>query len=218
MHITEKHCAVRGRRMLARGAFVLEIARNSLHFNAGEHILLGVADDSERREYSIYSGEQDDTLAVLVKQVAGGSVSQRLATVPIGNMVAVEGPLGYFTIAEDIRYSRRHIFIASGSGIAPYHAFVRSYPQLQYHIIHGTRYADEQYDAHDYPQQHYTHCVSRDETAGFRGRVTDYLRQHPVDVAAYYYLCGNCDMIYEVFDILQSKEVPIEQIAAEVYF
>jgi ferredoxin--NADP+ reductase len=42
--------------------------------------------------------------------------------------------------------------------------------------------------------------------------VTDYLREHPADPAWLCYLCGNCDMIYEAFDILRS------QLFAEVYF
>jgi len=48
--------------------------------------------------------------------------------------------------------------------------------------------------------------------------VTDYLRATPIDSSARYYLCGNCDMIYEVFDILQQGGVAVEQISAEVYF
>ncbi len=32
------------------------------------------------------------------------------------------------------------------------------------------------------------------------------------------YACGNCDMIYEVFDILRNLGVPPEHLFAEVYF
>jgi ferredoxin--NADP+ reductase/benzoate/toluate 1,2-dioxygenase reductase subunit len=32
------------------------------------------------------------------------------------------------------------------------------------------------------------------------------------------FLCGNCDMIYEAFDLLQDKGLPAAQIHTEVYF
>ena len=40
----------------------------------------------------------------------------------------------------------------------------------------------------------------------------------PVDPRTLCYLCGNCDMIYETFDILKRHGVPPEQLYAEVYF
>jgi len=206
------------RRELPRGAFVLEMERAGLEFSAGEHILLGVVADIERREYSIYSAEEEDRLAVLIKRVEQGMVSARLARAPIGSELALEGPLGYFVIPEAERYSREHIFIATGSGIAPYHSFAKSYRGLHYRLIHGTRYSDESYDRDCYARERYTHCVSREDSGDVRGRVTDYLRATPIDSSARYYLCGNCDMIYEVFDILQQGGVAVEQISAEVYF
>lgn len=215
--MTERRSAIIQRRELARGTFVLEIERNEFQFSAGEHILLGAADDIERREYSIYSGEGDANLEVLVKRVEGGAVSLRLGRKRSGDLVTIEGPLGYFTISPEV-YNDRHIYIATGSGIAPYHAYARTHPQLDYQVIHGTRYADEAYDLECYPPERYVHCVSREDGGQFRGRVSDYLRSQQIDTTARYYLCGNCDMIYEAFDILKGAGVTIEQIAAEVYF
>ena len=39
-----------------------------------------------------------------------------------------------------------------------------------------------------------------------------------VDSSTYCYLCGNSDMIYEVYGILRDRGVSREQIFAEVYF
>ncbi|MGI6756413.1 MAG: hypothetical protein ACOX32_00640 [Bacteroidaceae bacterium] len=52
----------------------------------------------------------------------------------------------------------------------------------------------------------------------FKGRVTDYLRQNPVNPDTLCYLCGNCDMIHEVFDILEEQGVKSDNIFTEVYF
>lgn len=202
--MNEMVAPVVGRRELVRGAFILQVARQEFNFTTGEHILLGVEGDIERREYSVYSAEQAEVLEVLVKRVENGAVSRRLGKMPIGQTVSVEGPFGYFTISPE-RQEGRHICIATGSGVAPYHSYILTHPQLDYQIIHGTRYNDECYEASCYQADRYVHCVSRETGGAWQGRVSDYLRAHPVDTAAYYYLCGNCDMIYEVFDILKMR-------------
>jgi ferredoxin--NADP+ reductase/benzoate/toluate 1,2-dioxygenase reductase subunit len=60
--------------------------------------------------------------------------------------------------------------------------------------------------------------MSRYEDGDYHGRVTGWLRSHPVDSDTRVYLCGNCDMIYEVYDILGSQGVGADRIHAEVYF
>jgi ferredoxin--NADP+ reductase len=55
-------------------------------------------------------------------------------------------------------------------------------------------------------------------SGGFAGLLGALLKQAPVDPATYCYLCGNSDMIYEVYGILRDQGVPRERIFAEVYF
>lgn len=217
-HQTQNTHALIAKRELARGAYILQFERKDINFSAGEHILLGIQGDIEKREYSIYSGIHDPYLEVLVKRVEGGAVSQRLYHADSNTPLTVAGPFGYFTINHATTTNRKQIYIATGSGIAPYHCFIKSHPQLNYQIIHGTRYRDEIYEISAYAKERYIHCVTREQSADFYGRVTEYLRQTKIDLNAQYYLCGNCDMIYEVFDILQNAHIPVEQISAEVYF
>jgi len=68
------------------------------------------------------------------------------------------------------------------------------------------------------PGQRLVACVSREAGGDFHGRVTDYLRRHPVQPATLCYLCGNSDMIYEAVDILKGYGVPPAHLFAEVYF
>jgi hypothetical protein len=49
-----------------------------------------------------------------------------------------------------------------------------------------------------------------------KGQVVKRFRE--IDPDAFYYLCGNCDMIYEVYDILKARGVSTGNIFAEVYF
>ncbi len=46
----------------------------------------------------------------------------------------------------------------------------------------------------------------------------DYLENNQAEPDADYYLCGNSNMIHDVYDILKEKGVDAGRIHAEVYF
>lgn len=205
-------------RNLSPSAYVLRFSRRGLAFTAGQHILLGEAGSIHNREYSIYSGEQDDHFEVLVKEVDDGLVSKQLKNIKPGSKLQLEGPLGFFTIEPENIRKDKFLFIATGTGIAPFHSFVRSYPQIDYRLLHGVRYASEAYDKNAYAAERHILCTSGDGNGDFNGRVTEYLRQHPVDPDTQCYLCGNFNMIHEVFDLLEQQGLPPANVHAEVYF
>ena len=126
--------------------------------------------------------------------------------------------MGYFRIDEEARAIARHCFIATGTGIAPFHSFVRSFPELNYTLLHGVRYASDRCNFELHDTERYIQCVSREDGGKFKGRVTDYLRQHPVNPDTLFYLCGNCDMIFEAYDILVHQGVPRHHIMSEVFY
>jgi ferredoxin--NADP+ reductase len=132
--------------------------------------------------------------------------------------VIVDGPYGNFVIEDPGRRDRHYCFVASGTGIAPFRSFARSYPGLDYRILHGIRYPDECYDSEEYGPDHYTSCVSRGNDGRFRGRVTDYLDRHPADPAWYCYFSGNSLMVYEALRIVQLQGIPRENLFTEVFF
>jgi ferredoxin/flavodoxin---NADP+ reductase len=210
---------VRSIRELTPSAYVLQFDRDNLPFQAGQHILLGKPGDLQAREYSVYSGEQDDFFEVLIKEVQQGIVSKQLKQIKPGDPVNFENPVGYFVLKNEDIDKRKFLFIASGTGIAPFHSFVKSYPGLDYKLLHGVKYAGEAYEKDTYDPEHLVICTSRDKKGTFYGRVTDYLRQNPVkDKDTLCYFCGNCEMIHEAYDILLNQGIPSENLFAEVYF
>jgi|WetSurMetagenome_2_1015567.scaffolds.fasta_scaffold145887_2 ferredoxin/flavodoxin---NADP+ reductase len=204
-------------RTLTEEAYVLRFDRNDMNFRAGQHITLGMPGYNQVREYSIYSTEQDTSLEVLIKEVNPGVVSRQLKKLIPGELLEVDGPFGYFTIG-DRSLQRKYLFIGTGTGIAPFHSIAGSYPALDYRILHGVRYAHEAYEQHVFKKGRYVACTSRDGRGDFNGRVTDYLKQNTLDSDTLVYLCGNCDMIYEVYDFLTTQGFPSENIRTEVYF
>ena len=211
-------------REVSDSAYILRFERGSLDFQPGQYVSLGEAGSTETREYSIYSGVDDPFIEVLIKEVAAGSVSKRLRRLSPGSALICEGPFGFFTLGEEPARTRL-LWVATGTGIAPFHSFAASYSGLDYLLLHGIRAATERYEQRAYSSRRYLACISRESEDGgggagdeFGGRVTAYLQAHPAAAGTRCYLCGNSEMIFEVFDLLKRQGIPTADIAAEVYF
>ncbi len=114
--------------------------------------------------------------------------------------------------------SRRYLFIATGVGIAPFHGFVRSHPDLDYRLIHGVRFRRERYEHDHYAPGRYLSCLSREDGGDFQGRVTAYLRQAELPPGVICYICGNSAMVWETFEILRERGVDGDRLFTEVFF
>lgn len=204
-------------RYLTDDTYIIRFDRNGMLFRAGQHITLGIPGNNQVREYSIYSTEQDPALEVLIKEVDTGIVSKQLSKLIPGELLDVDGPFGYFTLDEK-KLRSEYLFIGTGTGIAPFHSLAGSNPGLKYTLLHGVRYGHEAYEKSFYPSRNHILCTSRDGGGDFHGRVTDYLKQKELNYDTIVYLCGNCDMIYDVYDLLTSRGFPSGNIKTEVYF
>ena len=150
-----------------------------MEFKAGQHIIVGLKGELNQREYSVYSGENDDYLEILVREVPEGNVSLQLKQCKPGQLLQVNGPFGSFGLEKFDMFSRKLVFIASGTGISPFHSFVRSYPGIDYTLIHGVRYNNEAYERNDYDPRRYILCTSKESKGGHKGRVTRFLPGYP---------------------------------------
>ena len=222
------------RRDLSSGVFVLRFTREGLRFAPGQWINVGPGGRREQREYSIYSSPREEFLEILVKEIPDGSVSPALRRCRPGDGVEVEGPHGAFTLVEGTREAPRFLFCATGTGVSPFHCFAQDRPGLDYLVLHGVRDRKDFTETGVFDSRRYIPCVTRGPAGigAYQGRLTSLLKKKPVDSstpgvdsstpwvdsATYCYLCGNSDMIYEVYGILRDRGVSREQIFAEVYF
>lgn len=205
-------------RFLTESTFVLKLKRNGFSFVPGQCVNIGLIGQAVNREYSTYSGVNDPFLEFLIKRVDGGMVSTKLSLLDPGDEVTLDGAYGLFTLKKPIDKRKKHLFIGSGTGIAPFHSFVKSNPQLNYMMLHGVRFVREQYDKNYYGKGRYISCVSKEPGGDFRGRVTDYLKKNPVKRETICYICGNSSMINDVYDILRDQGVSGTDIFTEVFF
>ncbi len=203
---------------LTPSTFVLQFSRNGMEFKAGQSLSVGLWGYAERREYSIYSGEKDDFFEILVKIVEKGKVSKALSKGKIGDRLNVYGPGGFFVPSKEEVAIKNHLFIATGTGISPFRSIIRSNPRIRYTLLHGIRTVKDAYGLEYIPKERYITCVSGQKAGIFQGRVTEYLKKIAIHEETICYLCGNCEMIYEAYDILKEKGFSSDRIVTEVYF
>ncbi len=204
-------------RRLSDSTFILKLERNNFKFIPGQCVNIGLVGAAVNREYSTYSGSDDNYLEFLIRKVRGGAVSVGLSQLIPGREVTLDGAYGKFTIVNPAG-KQKYVFIGSGTGIAPFHSYVKSYPKIDFQILHGIRFASEQYDREDYGKGRYIACVSKGKGGDFAGRVTDYLKKILLPLDTLYYLCGNRAMINDVYDILRIKGINGSNIFTEVFF
>lgn len=218
IRVDESFYKVEKVRKLTEDTISLSLPKSRFKYKAGQHISLGIHGDYQSREYSIYSGANDDKLEVLVKEVKDGYFSPKLSHLKPGDLVEVHGPFGKFYIDEKLIPDNKFVFIASGTGIAPFRSMVRTHQNLDYTLIHGVRYANEAYDKHEYDASRHVLCTTGDRDGNYHGRLTGYLKECEFAENTHFYLCGNSNMIFDALEILKEKGFDRDHIHCEVYF
>ncbi|HBL76536.1 MAG TPA: oxidoreductase [Prolixibacteraceae bacterium] len=216
--IDESFYKVENIRKLTDNTISLSLPGSRFKYKAGQHISLGIHGNYQSREYSIYSGANDKNLEVLVKEVKDGYFSPKLSHLKPGDLVEVHGPFGKFFIDEKLIPNNKFVFIASGTGIAPFRSMVRTHANLDYTLIHGVRYSNEAYDKHEYAPGRHILCTTGDKNGNYHGRLTGYLNECSFAENTHFYLCGNSNMIFDALEILKEKGFDRDHIHCEVYF
>lgn len=215
----------------------------ALDFEPGQYFTIGVdvAGKLVMRPYSVASSprEKDGGYELYVRIVPEGVFTPLLWVLPEGHPMHIRGPKGRFLLLPDD--DRTHVFIASGTGIAPFISMMRTSlmdatPRRTL-VLHGASYMDDlgyrdEVEGHQragtYPCL-YVPTISRPaaaENAGWTGRtgrvesivqdVLDEFRLDPGNSIAY--LCGNPDMIENADALLTDRGYPEEQIKKELYW
>ncbi len=202
---------------LSPGIYLIAFKR-TFDFIAGQVIGIAIRENDARRLYSICSGEEEDEIKILYKVIGEGYLTPQLSDLEPGDTIWITPAGGEFTADREPA-----VWVASGTGIAPYYSMLRSGLGENKILLHGNRYL-EQFHFFDEFQEvlgsNYIRCCSAESGDGvYHGRVTAYLEeQDELDPDLKYYLCGSADMVVETRDILISKGVPFGHIISEIYF
>ena len=202
------------RRLSATG-YELALERGGLDFRAGQLINIHGRDLLDDRSYTICSGERDGHLNILFRLIPSGRLTPQLAVLRAGDGLEISGPYGEFTLRDA---ERRLFFIATGTGIAPCRAFVRTHTGLKLTLLHGVRNGEDLFYRDEFAGLDYRPCVSGGAEAFFAGRVTDLAARMELPADADYYLCGANEMFYDMRDLLAVRGVPPARIFTEAYY
>jgi len=215
-------------------------------FTAGQYATLSVVNLGKRveRAYSIVSSPYEPELEFFIELVANGELTPLLYQLRHGHEVNMRrGMKGRFTL--DLKSGRRrHLMLATVTGVAPYVSFVRTlcrdwkagkFPaNVELYLLHAASrswelgYREElQQIAAEVPWLKYVPTVSRPwEDPGWQGetgRIEDLLRKYadrwdcaPGETTAY--LCGHPQMIESGLGILKRRGFPKDALLQEVYW
>ncbi len=214
-----------------------------IDFEPGQYFTIGVEVGGKlvQRPYSVASSprEKASGYELYVRLVPEGAFTPLLWLLPEGSPMHMKGPKGRFLLEPDD--DRAHLFISSGTGIAPFISMMRTLRMAgtprRAVVLHGASYVEDlgyrdEVEGHQqagtYPCE-YIATISRPgapENAGWSGRtgrvetiIPDVLAELDLTPAnAIAYLCGNPDMIENADALLTDRGFPEAQIKKELYW
>jgi benzoate/toluate 1,2-dioxygenase reductase component len=169
------------------------------------------------REYTLINSPGDSELIFCVRYFADGRFTPILAQSEIGSSLTLSAATGFFTYQTQ---EKSAIFVATGTGVAPFLAFSRA-GITGFILLHGARReSDLLYRNEISPAAgEYIPCItaSESETPYWRGRVTTYMEEQLIGQDYDFYLCGNRAMIRDAFRIIDRK-FSGSRVFAETFF
>jgi ferredoxin-NADP reductase len=214
LSIRSKARVIRNEPLSTMGRYLV-FERNGLEFKAGQVITLHGRTTAEDRSFTLAAGEGDEHLAVLYRVIPQGKLTPQLANLKEGDEVLFSGPYGEFTLHDP---AAPMVFVATGTGVAPCVAYVRSKPDLRLTLIHGVRGAEDLFFRKMFEPYDYHPCVSQEKGVGFHGRVTTFFKTFPADPEAHYHLCGGNEMIFDMHGLLKDRGIDDSHIHTEAYY
>lgn len=206
------------RHWLTKDTFTLALERPpDFQFRAGQRIQLFLGEKT--RDYSLIPGDTHAELILLIRWMDSGVVSAHLSRCPLATSLNFSGPGGHFIYRPS---SRPAIFIATGTGIAPFAAMCRGGVQ-GFVLLHGVRDVGELYfrNLMEPAAARYIPCLTGAMPSPpcevFPGRVTMYLRNQLPAGDYDFYLAGRREMIAEALDIVDNRFAS-SRVYSEIFF
>lgn len=199
--------AVTAVQWLSEETFEIRFQRPSgFAYDPGQWI--SIIDGPHRRDYTLLGPTDADELALCIRVVTGGRLTPKLAQAREGDRFRISAPSGFFVYKAS---PRQTVFVATGTGIAPFVAYARS-GVAGYDLLHGGRTVSQLYyrEVVSASAHRYIPCITGDKARSsmpdaFSGRVDQYLSTvHPEGVYDFY-LCGQGDMIRDVTRVIDGK-------------
>jgi benzoate/toluate 1,2-dioxygenase reductase component len=206
------------RRWLTEAVFEVVFSRpEGFVFLPGQKVQLKLLDMG--REYTLINQPEDQELKLCVRHVVNGRFTPLLAQAKIGDIFFMSPATGFFTYQKT---TKPVVFMATGTGIAPFVAYVRAGVR-GFFLFHGGRTEEELYYQEEVAKaaRHYIPCLSGPGDEGqskfLSGHITKFLQQYLKEAVYDFYLCGNRDMVRDTIRIID-RRFPGSRVFMEPFF
>ena len=177
-----------------------------IKFKAGQFIMINIK--NIEKPFSIASAPSQNTIEILIRMHKEGELTPHVCKLKKGSKLKISGPYGVFEVKPTKR--KEIIFIAAGTGIAPFRSMIieslKKYPDKKITLIYGFR--EECYFENIFRKLEKKHknfklhaCCSKPESSckNLKGRVTEHLKElikNPNNKEVY--ICGPVPMVEDV--------------------
>jgi ferredoxin--NADP+ reductase len=200
--------------------FEIFLERGDTDFCPGDYVSIYGEDIHISREYSIASGINDPYLGFLIKHISGGIITEYLQHRKKGDSIRISMPEGSFR--PGLQHGNEDfIFIATGTGIAPFLSYIKTYPHKPpKKLLYGVRKFTEAVGKEIFNRVCPTElAISREKINGFySGHLTGLLPHLEFSPRTHFYLCGLDAMIVDVTKWLTKRNVRSDHIHHEIFF
>jgi len=205
-------------------------------FQAGQWVslVLPLAEGEARRAYSVASPpDASPTFEVAVTKVEGGPGSMYLHAMPLGSVIRVIGPQGFFTRAPLANHPS--LFVGTGTGFTPLRSMIRAAlaagETTPMRVLFGVRHEEDRLYrdelealcvAHPNLRADYTISQPGADWPGLRGYVQTHVeeawRELEKSGPPHVYICGLERMVGVVRDLLRKQMlIDRKQVHSERY-
>lgn len=166
------------------------------NFAPGDCVNISI-DGINSHPFCIASGTNEAIWTFWIRLVPGGLISHQLLSLHKGDAIWVGKPFGWMDLK-----SSDAVFVATGTGIAPFLAHLKSGGKPPQALFYGTtdrsRLIEEKFLREKIPNVYF--CLSKEgPLPGFyHGRVTDAVAQFDIRAEQHWFLCGLHEMVDEV--------------------
>ncbi len=211
-------------------------AAGAFTFQAGQWVslVLPLAEGEARRAYSVASPpDASPTFEVAVTKVEGGPGSMYLHALPLGSVIRVIGPQGFFTRAPLANHPS--LFVGTGTGFTPLRSMIRAAlaagETTPMRVLFGVRHEEDRLYrdelealcvAHPNLRADYTISQPGADWPGLRGYVQTHVeeawRELEKSGPPHVYICGLERMVGVVRDLLRKQMlIDRKQVHSERY-
>ncbi len=209
---------------IAEGTYQFDFEQKDFDFTAGQYVIVDIdhprhKDQNRKfRSLSIASAPHEDMLTFIMRSSDSG-FKKSLVDMEPGETVTVKGPLGHFTLPEDVHTPL--VFLTAGVGITPIRSMLRDliYRQEDRYVIHcdSNRLVESApclKEMQDITLPHYTyHGVITDDPEGwegYAGYINAALLEECIDCFsdALFYVVGTKGFIDGMKDTLKELDIP----------